>query len=168
MTAAREQVLSTLRERIAAYAASRIGKDFAEDLAQEVLLVIESKYAALATVEDLLPVSFQILRFKLQDWRRKNARRGEFTMADVTELALADGHASQLAVLEREELLGRLRTAIAALDGRCRDLFRLKLAGQSFAEIQASMSAASLNTVYTWDFRCRKQLLAQLGGEGRP
>lgn len=168
MTAAREQVLSTLRERITAYAASRIGKDFAEDLAQEVLLVVESKYAALESVDDLLPVSFQILRFKLQDWRRKHARRGEFTMADVTELALADGAASQLAVLEREELLARLRAAIASLDGRCRDLFRLKLAGKSFGEIQAAMSVASVNTVYTWDFRCRKQLLAQLGGEVRP
>jgi len=159
MTAARERVLSTLRERIAAYAASRIGKDFAEDLAQEALLVIESKYAALESVDDLLPVSFQILRFKLQDWRRKHARCGE--------LALADGAASQLAVLEREELLARPRMAIAALDGRCRDLFRLKLDGRTFGEIQTAMGAATLNTVYTWDFRCRKQLLAQLG-EVRP
>lgn len=156
-----------MRERIAAYAASRIGKDFAEDLAQEALLVIESKYAALESVDDLLPVSFQILRFKLQDWRRKHARCGELTMADVTELALADGAASQLAVLEREELLARPRMAIAALDGRCRDLFRLKLDGRTFGEIQTAMGAATLNTVYTWDFRCRKQLLAQLG-EVRP
>jgi len=47
---------------------------------------------------------------------------------------------------------------------RCRELFRLKLQGRTFAEIQQLLGAASLNTVYTWDHRCRKQLLEALGG----
>ena len=71
MTGTREQLLTGLRERILAYAASRVGRDFAEDLAQEVLLVLETKYGHLESVEDLVPVSFQILRFKMQDLRRK-------------------------------------------------------------------------------------------------
>jgi RNA polymerase sigma-70 factor (ECF subfamily) len=50
------------------------------------------------------------------------------------------------------------------LDGRCREMFRLKLEGKSFPEIQGILEAASLNTVYTWDFRCRKQLLKLMGG----
>jgi ABC-type multidrug transport system ATPase subunit len=45
---------------------------------------------------------------------------------------------------------------------------RLKLEGRSFAEIQAEMKAGSINTVYTWDFRCRKQLLELLGGKWEP
>jgi RNA polymerase sigma-70 factor (ECF subfamily) len=40
----RDSVLAALRERIVAYAASRISRDAAEDLAQEVLLVIHEKY----------------------------------------------------------------------------------------------------------------------------
>lgn len=55
MTGTREQLLTGLRERIVAYAASRVGRDFAEDLAQEVLLVLEAKYGYLESVEDLVP-----------------------------------------------------------------------------------------------------------------
>lgn len=164
MTTTREQILTTLRERIVAYAASRLGRDFAEDLAQEVMLVLETKYGYLDAVDDLLPLSFQILRFKMQDWRRKSARRGEFNSVDVTTMPFAAGGTDPLAALEREELLGRLKTALAGLEGRCRDLFRFKLAGRTFAEIQVEMKAASINTVYTWDFRCRKALAEQLAG----
>ena len=53
---------------------------------------------------------------------------------------------------------------IARMGERCRELFRLKLQGRSFPEIQELLGAASLNTVYTWDHRCRKQLLEALGG----
>jgi RNA polymerase sigma-70 factor (ECF subfamily) len=67
-------------------------------------------------------------------------------------------------VLERKELLARLMGGIARLGERCRELFRLKLQGRSFSEIQGLMGAASLNTIYTWDHRCRKQLLEWLGG----
>ena len=97
MTGTREQLLTGLRERIVAYAASRVGRDFAEDLAQEVLLVLEAKYGYLETVEDLVPVSFQILRFKMQDLRRKQSRRGEFTAIDASTLPLADTGEGQLA-----------------------------------------------------------------------
>ena len=52
--------------------------------------------------------------------------------------------------------------AIETLGSRCRELFRLKLLGYSFPEIQDRMGVASLNTVYTWDFRCRAQLKERL------
>ncbi len=162
MTGTREQLLTGLRERIVAYATSRVGRDFAEDLAQEVLLVLEAKYGYLETVEDLVPVSFQILRFKMQDLRRKQSRRGEFTAIDASTLPLADTGEGQLAALEREELLSRLRAALETMEGRCREMFKLKLEGLSFPEIQRRMQAANINTVYTWDFRCRKLLLEQL------
>ena len=165
--APRERILAALRERILAYATSRIGRDQAEDLAQETLLLLEQKYAHLDSIEDLLPLSFQILRFKIGDWRRKASRRGEFNSIDAGSLPLADGNAGALAALERRELQQRLAAALAQLEGRCRELFRLKLEGKSFAEIQARLGAASINTVYTWDFRCRKSLLERMGGKVR-
>jgi RNA polymerase sigma-70 factor (ECF subfamily) len=66
--------------------------------------------------------------------------------------------------VEKEEMLERLSQALAQLQGRCRELFRLKLQGRSFPEIQEVLGARSINTIYTWDFRCRKQLLEKLGG----
>ena len=59
---------------------------------------------------------------------------------------------------------GPVVAALGRLGTRCRDLFRWKLEGKSFAEIQALMGQRSINTIYTWDYRCRRQLLDVLGG----
>jgi RNA polymerase sigma-70 factor (ECF subfamily) len=61
-------------------------------------------------------------------------------------------------------MLERLTRAMGQLGERCRQLMRLKLQGKSFPEIQKIMGAAALNTVYTWDHRCRKNLLDLMGG----
>jgi RNA polymerase sigma-70 factor (ECF subfamily) len=50
------------------------------------------------------------------------------------------------------------------MGARCKELFRLKLQGMTFAEIQVRLGTGSINTIYTWDFRCRKQLLESMGG----
>lgn len=160
----RAAVLATLRERMVAFAASRYGRDGAEDVAQEVLVVVHDKYSHVERMEDLVPLSFQILRFKLAAARRKVLRRGEHLQADVEELPLAGDAPDAEALLARKELLVRLKAGLAQLGPRCQELFRLKLQGRSFPEIQTLMVAATLNTVYTWDHRCRKQLLESLGG----
>ena len=165
MTVSRDSILVQLRERIVAYAASHVGKDSAEDLAQEVLLLLERKYGDREKIEDLLPLSFQILRFKIQDWRRKGRRRREFDALDATQLPLSDGRPDQASLLEAKEREERLGAAIEKLEGRCRELFRMKLEGRGYEEIRVAMGSASINTVYTWDFRCRKALLEKLGGK---
>jgi RNA polymerase sigma-70 factor (ECF subfamily) len=63
---------------------------------------------------------------------------------------------------ERRQRLDLLESALRQLGNRCRELLRLKLEGHSFAEIQKLLHVESLNTVYTWDFRCRKQLAEKL------
>jgi RNA polymerase sigma-70 factor (ECF subfamily) len=62
-------------------------------------------------------------------------------------------------------MLERLTQAVAQLGDRCRELLRLKLQGKNFGEIQKRMGAQSINTVYTWDYRCRQQLLDLMGGD---
>jgi RNA polymerase sigma-70 factor (ECF subfamily) len=160
----RTAILSQLRERMVAFAASRYAGAHAEDLAQEVLVLLHEKYGHLDRIEDLLPLAFQILRFKLAAHRRKAARRGEYEAVDVDAFPPPSDAPDPATVLERKELLARLMGGIARMGDRCRELFRLKLQGLGFAEIQGLMGAASLNTVYTWDHRCRKQLLESLGG----
>jgi RNA polymerase sigma-70 factor (ECF subfamily) len=162
VVAEREQLLATLRERIVAYATFRLGRDNAEDLAQEVLLLLETKYPQVVKLEEMLPLAFQIIRFKISDFRRKAARRGEYDAVTVDALPLA-GSGNVLADLERRELRLRLLEAVRHLDGRCREIFRMKLEGRSYAEIQAKLGASNVNTVYTWDHRCRRQLMVRLG-----
>ena len=160
----RAEILARLRERMVAFAASRSAGAHAEDLAQEVLVLIHGKYGHLDRMEDLVPLAFQILRFKLAAHRRRAARRGEYNAVDVDVFPPVSDAPDPATVLERKELLAKLMGGIARMGERCRELFRLKLQGRGFAEIQGLMGAASLNTVYTWDHRCRKQLLESLGG----
>ncbi|MBX9603560.1 MAG: sigma-70 family RNA polymerase sigma factor [Bryobacteraceae bacterium] len=162
----RTDLLARLRERILAFAASRLGRESAEDLTQEVLIVLHEKYAHLDRIEDLLPLSLQIVRFKIMAARRKMMRRGENQPVSVDDLPLADPAPDPEQENERRERVERLAASIARLGDRCRELFRLKLLGMSFGEIREEMNAASINTVYTWDLRCREQLKVLL--EGRP
>ena len=160
----RNEILARLRERIVRFAASRLSRDAAEDLAQEVLLVLHEKYATLDRVEDLLPLSLEIARFKIMAARRKVVRRGEHTQVSVDDLPLASAEAGPYEVAARQQNVERLEEALAGLGERCREIFRLKLEGHTFPEIQQRLGVASINTLYTWDFRCRKQLLEKLGG----
>jgi RNA polymerase sigma-70 factor (ECF subfamily) len=164
----RAEILTRLRERIVRYAASQLqgssSVDLAQDLAQEVLLVLHEKYSELDRIEDLLPLSIEIARLKIWAVRRKSHRRGEDRQVPVEDLPLVEGGADPFEQTSRRERAARLESAIAGLGERCRELFRLKLEGYTFPEIRSRLDAASLNTLYTWDFRCRKQLLERLGG----
>jgi RNA polymerase sigma-70 factor (ECF subfamily) len=164
----REEVLAKLRERIVLFAASHISRDVAEDLAQEVLMLLHEKYAHLERAEDLLPLSLQIVRFKIMSLRRKAVRRGEYTQVSITDIPLPDLDSNPADFVERKEMLEHLTKAMGQLGERCRDLMRLKLQGKSFPEIQKIMGAAAINTVYTWDHRCRKHLLELMGGDWEP
>ncbi len=160
----RDEVLTRLRERIVAFAASRLSRDVAEDLAQEVLMVLHDKYAHVEEIQELFPLSMQILRFKIVAQRRKSYRRGEPGQVSIDDIQLPGAAPDPATYAERRELMAKLETAIADLGDRCKEIFRLKLLGRTFPEIQVALSAASINTVYTWDSRCRKQLLEKLGG----
>jgi len=163
----RDEILDRLRERIVAYAASRIQSDAAQDIAQDVLIVIHEKYGHLDRLEDLLPLAFEILRFKMGASRRKAVRRGEYNRVSVEDIQLPDPGLDPAEDAERREMRERLIEAVGKLGERCRRIMTLKLEGKNFIEIQKIMGAASVNTVYTWDFRCRKQLLESMGGSWR-
>jgi RNA polymerase sigma-70 factor (ECF subfamily) len=158
----RDQILGRLRERIMRFAASKLPGDAAEDVAQEVLLVLHEKYMTVDRIEDLLPLSLEIARFKIWGARRKSVRRGENTAVSVDDLPLRGSMPDPLEQAERRQRIDNLEAALQQLGERCRELFRLKLEGQSFPEIQKRLKVESLNTLYTWDFRCRKQLAEKL------
>ena len=130
--------------------------------------MLHEKYPELDRVEDLLPLSLEIARFKILAARRKVVRRGENTRVSVDDLPIASATESPFDQTARREAVERLESALAALGDRCRELFRLKLQGFSFPEIQKRLRVDNLNTLYTWDFRCRKQLAEKLHGTEEP
>ncbi len=168
----RDDILRRLRERIVAFAASHMGRDMAEDLAQETLLVLEEKYRQVNRIEELLPLALQIVRFKMGALRRKTARRGEYTSVSVDDVPLPDRADGPAALVERHQMRERLRKAIGEMEDRCRQMFRMKLEGMTFEQIRTALGVHSINTIYTWDSRCRQKLLERMGGswdgEGRP
>ena len=159
----RDEILTSLRERILAFATSRVSKDLAEDLTQEVLVLLHEKYARVTELTELVPLAFQVLRFKILDAHRKSLRRGEYNQESVDELPLANPGDDPATLLDQKQRVDRLLAAVAQLGDRCRDLLTLKLEGHSFPEIQTRMGQHSINTIYTWDLRCRKELLSLMG-----
>lgn len=160
----RDQILGGLRERILAFATLRISREQAEDLTQDVLSLLHEKYAHVTDLSELVPLAFQVLRFKMLDAHRKALRRGEYNRESVEDLPLADPADDPAAQLDQKQRVDRLMAALAKLGERCRALFKWKLEGKSFLEIQKLMGQKSINTIYTWDLRCRKQLLGLMGG----
>lgn len=159
-----DEILKSLRERILAFATLRVSRAQAEDLTQEVLVVIHEKYARVTELTELVPLAFQVLRFKMLDVHRKSLRRGEYNQESVDDLPLADPGDDPATQLDQKQRVNRLLSAIGRLGDRCRELFKWKLEGKSFPEIQKIMGQTSINTIYTWDLRCRKQLLTLMGG----
>ena len=136
----------------------------AQDLVQDVLLLLHEKYPEVGGLNDLVPLAFQILRFKMVDAQRKAHRRGEHRQVPIEDIPLADPADDPYSVVSRRQMEERLAAALRKLGPRCRDLFRLKLEGKSFPQIQLLMRQDSINTIYTWDHRCRKELLELMGG----
>ena len=160
----RDKILAALRERILAFATLRVSRAQAEDLVQEVLVVLHEKYPNVADLTELVPLAFQVLRFKMLDAHRKSLRRGEYNQESVDDLPLADPGDDPATQLDQKQRVDRLLAAMAQLGERCRELFKWKLEGKTFPEIQKIMGQTSINTIYTWDLRCRKQLLSLMGG----
>lgn len=158
----RDAALEALRLRILAAARRRLSPADAEDLTQETLLLLATKYAHVGDASELVALGIGILRKKRADLWRKAARRRE-TSAEGTEgRVLADGGPSPDELARDRERLRLFAEAAARLDGRCRQILRRKLEGISFVEI-ASELGRPVNTVYSWDFRCRERLRKVLG-----
>jgi len=131
-------------------------------------MLLCEKYGHLERPEDLVPLSLRIVRFKILGLRRKAVRRGEYTRVSVADIPLVDLDANPEDYAERQEAVERLALAMGRLGERCRQLMRLKLLGKTFPEIRKIMRAANINTVYTWDHRCRRHLLELMGGKWEP
>ena len=161
----RDDILKHLRERILAFATSRGSREVAEDVVQDVLMVLHEKYPQVTSLTELVPLSFQILRYKMLDLHRKTLRRGEYLQESIDERPVADCEDDPSVQAEQKERVEHLIEALHQLGERCRKLFQLKLEGHTFPEIQRILGERSINTIYTWDSRCRKQLLMLMGGQ---
>jgi RNA polymerase sigma factor (sigma-70 family) len=161
----RGETLEHLRVRLVAWACQRLDRSDAEDLTQDVLVLLTTKYAQ-APEDQLLPIALGIAwKLRAARWR-KVRRRGEHLAVDAAEASLPDVGRGPEEAAEIQQLTEQLRAAIRKLSGRCRELMRLKLEERTFPEI-AEILRAKLGTVYSWDHRCLQNLREQLATKGR-
>ena len=110
----RDQILASLRERILAFATLRVSREQAEDLTQEVLALLHEKYAHVTDLTELVPLAFQVLRFKMLDAHRKSLRRGEYNQESVDDLPLADPGDDPATQLDQKQRVDRLLVAMGS------------------------------------------------------
>ncbi len=173
----RDQVYEQLRARIVRWATSSVGRDRAEDLAQEVLVVLSEKYSDREDLKELLRIAFTTLNNKILNANRRRARWK--TNQDVpietflltpaaTNPGLQESDPQEWVV--RREMRGHLRTAITRLRPPCQELFRLELQGHSLKEIIEILGAPA-GTIYARHFRClealKKEARKLLGQPGK-
>ena len=151
-----DAILKSLRERILAFATLRVSRAQAEDLTQEVLVVLHEKYPSVADLTELVPLAFQVLRFKMLDAHRKSLRRGEYNQESVDDLPLADPGDDPATQLDQKQRVDRLLAAIGQLGESCRELFKWKLEGKVFPRSK-NHGSNSINTIYTWDLRAENR-----------
>jgi RNA polymerase sigma factor (sigma-70 family) len=163
--------LERVSARILAFARARLSPADAEDLVQEAMLLLTTKYADVAAPEELVALGVRIVVLKRAALWRKRKRHQE--KGETTLLSGESGDADPLENVEGEtpdpervawarQRFSLLIEAAARLDGRCREILRRKLQGASFVEIAAELGRP-VNTVYSWDYRCHRRLKALLG-----
>jgi RNA polymerase sigma factor (sigma-70 family) len=163
----REETLERVRARILGYARTRLSPADAEDLTQEALVVLATKYAHVSALEELTALGVQIVAFKRSALWRKVARRRAAGVAsppdgpdDAPPEATSDTPDPEELARTRQRV-AMLVEAAAHLEGRCREIWRRKLEGSSFVEMAAELGRP-VNTVYSWDYRCHQRLKAIL------
>jgi RNA polymerase sigma-70 factor (ECF subfamily) len=162
-----EKTLVFLRERIVGFAQSRIGRDTAEDLAQETLMLLTSKYADLEKVTDLLPVAIRVMQFKAMDKVGSKTWTAERTKSDPVDLPLPSPEPSPYDQIEAKETAERLAATFKFLGPECRKLMRLRYVGKSTHEIQAIMGIENTSTTNVRIKRCYdrwRKLMAEAAG----
>ncbi len=155
----RNQVLERLRARIVAWATShnRARGIDAEDLAQDVLVELERRYGDIDAYEDLVPLSFRILDFKVRNESRKRIRRKEDQQMPVEELFLANPGPDPEQHMMSHERRRQLARAAGRLSAKCKELLRLQLEHSSLKTVSQLLEVPE-GTIYSRWSRCRQAL----------
>ncbi len=161
MAAPREEILEKLRERIAAYWTSIDGRDRAEDIAQQTIMLLISKYPHLHSEEDLVPLGIASSRRVRWSLIRKEKLDKVTPLSSTLDPQSPDEDPEGLAV--RAQRQAQIEEHILTLGDRCRDIFQYLVEGFSYEETAQRMGA-NLDTLYVWVHRCKKKLKDCIGG----
>src|SRR5215216_637860 len=157
----RSEVLSKIRDRLVATFRSAAGKETAEDIAQETVLRLETKFANVSNETELIKISFGIANNVKHEFRRKSRADRELPPPDVWNPV--DPRDPLGSGIPDQAFLNQVKKCAKELTGRCPELLLLLLEGYTADEIRGKMGAARTGTVHVWVHRCYQALAKKLG-----
>lgn len=167
----REEIYKKLRPMLLRRLMSRhaMRLDDCEDIAQETMLILHTKYGHLDKEADVMLLSFKILAYKRLEFVKKERRYGE--LPENFDQASPDPNAEVdlLAKHDNEKArtwLGWLRDTIGGMNERCRKLLQLRLEGRTTKEIAIEMSMTE-NYVGVAEFRCKEGIRQKMPNDSR-
>lgn len=157
--------LEKLRVRIRSYAASKQGGQAAEDITQEVLVVLAEKEKALGSplkFNDAMGFAVETLKYKcLEHGRRARKDSREIPVDDFSThpgfVVDADQYVTLEQKQEQKQLLERLKKGIRRLPERCQKLIKFDLERLDTKTISVQLNI-SVGNVWTTRSRCYEKL----------
>ena len=140
---------------------SRFNREYAEDIAQETVMVLLTNYKHLDQPSDLVPLSVRIAKLKMREAYKKRQRAGN-------QLPEAWDDADDRAVSAEQKLLQKsrldqLHRAIGRLGSPCLEMLRMMLEGADSVVLQQTFHLTA-NAFYVRMSRCRGRLATAMGG----
>ena len=161
----REEILEKLSIRITRWASSKFGISHtdAEDISQDTLLLIHTRYIHVDAETDLVPIAFRIAGFKCREMQRGKARLKDWPEGyDPASEDLAPDEA-----VDRDRWLQWILTSLPKLGERCLRIFQLQLLGKTTTEITGILGLTE-NNLYVTAMRCRRKAFELAPKGARP
>jgi len=155
----REDSFAQLRQRILnAFLSRRVSPEDAQDMTQKTMLILVSKYATVESPLDRIRLAYGIMNRLLLELH--HGRKLEQEPEDGWKLVNPErGIEDELVRRERAALL---EAAVGKLDGRCRQVTRLRLEEKSRTEI-ADILGITANHAGVLESRCLERLQKIMG-----
>jgi len=154
-----EGVYAQIARNIRLYA-SRFDAEYAEDIAQETVMVLITNYKHLDKPSDLVPLSVRIAKYKMLEFRRRKMRGGS-QLPDYWDDS-DDRAVSAEQDLIHQSRLEQLRAALKEMGSPCLEMLRMMLQGAGSEVIQQAFDLTA-NAFHVRMYRCRQQLAGAMG-----
>lgn len=154
---ARDEVFLFLRTRFLVLAKLRVGDDDAEDVLQDAMMIVDRRFAELATAEHLLAFTDGVMRNKIGNFYLMRDSRRRYMVSQPEGGDPTYSIDDELAAAELEDVL---RAAIDRLGGdrpRCRALLLGLCEGLSMEDLSRRVGIPRSH-IDDWAFRCRQAL----------
>jgi RNA polymerase sigma factor (sigma-70 family) len=131
---------------------------FAEDLAQDTIVLLMDKYKEKTELVDLVPLGIAVMKNKIGDLHRSSGFRAAKGGVDAQTASVASKDPRPDQVFEKNERTALLAAAVGRLSEDCRELLKFRVQGMSTEQIHKHRPDWKLANVNLRIHRCKEVL----------